>query len=99
MNKRKLDKANAIHEREQQIIGNLRAVSPTVQIVEIDADGMHAAHTLVDIETVVAKCRWVCSCGQRGILVGCAVFDGRAWATLAHDYHAALNLEGDHVHA
>lgn len=100
MKKAKITKANRIYEHEQQIIGNLRAMNPDVAIVDVDESGVRTAHELVEIEQVVpGKARFVCSCGEVGIPVGCAVFPGVEWATLAHEYHAKLNAEGDHVHA
>lgn len=58
------------------------------------------AHELARIEDLPGgKARFVCACGDVGIAVGCSVFPGVEWATIAHGYHAAQNYdqEGNHV--
>jgi hypothetical protein len=50
-------------------------------------------HELVRIEEVWEKSglkhRWVCSCGERGIPVGCAVLQGEEWARGAFKHHVS----------
>lgn len=95
--KKKLERANAIHAHEQQVIAAMRDAG-TVVVAGLHDTATDPPHTLARIDLLGGfKARYVCTCGEHGIPVGCAAFSGADWAALAHEYHAMLNKDGDHV--
>ena len=62
------------------------------------ADSLVTDHQFLGLEESFTptglKYRWLCSCGAKGLFVGCAAFDGKEWATGAFRFHQTkLNYE------